>query len=66
VAALREYERLRRPRASRMQELSSANKTRFHLADGPGQQARDEAMAKGATDWSYDNIAWIYDHDAAL
>ncbi|HEX5201230.1 MAG TPA: FAD-dependent monooxygenase [Actinoplanes sp.] len=64
-AALREYERLRLPRASRMQALSSANKTRFHLPDGPEQRARDEAMAAGATDWSYDVVAWIYDHDAA-
>jgi salicylate hydroxylase len=63
--ALAGYERLRSPRAGRMQELSSINKTRFHLPDGPDQRARDEAMAKGATDWSYDAVAWIYDHDAA-
>ena len=64
-AALRSYEEQRLPRASRMQALSSENKTRFHLADGPDQETRDEAMAKGATDWSYDVVAWIYDHDAA-
>jgi salicylate hydroxylase len=63
--ALRSYERLRLPRASTMQALSSDNKTRFHLPDGPEQTARDKAMAEGATDWSYDAVAWIYDHDAA-
>ncbi|MFI5890030.1 FAD-dependent monooxygenase [Actinoplanes sp. NPDC051513] len=63
--ALVGYERLRLPRATRMQALSSENKTRFHLHDGPEQEARDEAMAMGATDWSYDVVAWIYDHDAA-
>jgi salicylate hydroxylase len=34
-AALRRYEALRKPRATRLQELSRANKTRFHLPDGP-------------------------------
>jgi hypothetical protein len=23
-------------------------------------------MAKGATDWSYQHIAWVYGHDASL
>lgn len=64
-AALRDYQALRLPRAARMQALSSANKIRFHFPDGPEQRARDDAMANGATDWSYDAVAWIYDHDAA-
>jgi salicylate hydroxylase len=34
---LRDYERLRAPRAARMQALSTENKTRFHLPDGPEQ-----------------------------
>ncbi len=35
--ALKRYEELRLPRVTRLQELSRANKTRFHLPDGPAQ-----------------------------
>ncbi len=63
--ALRRYERLRIPRTARLQALSAENKTRFHLPDGPEQRARDAQMATGSTDWSYDAVAWIYDHDAS-
>jgi salicylate hydroxylase len=62
--ALRRYERLRIPRASRIQALSTTNKTRFHLPDGPEQEARDAQMAAGSTDWSFQTVAWIYEHDA--
>ena len=65
-AALRRYETVRIPRASRLQAMSMANKTRFHLPDGPEQQARDAQMSTGATDWSFDAVAWIYEHDAAV
>jgi salicylate hydroxylase len=64
ASALRRYERLRLPRATRVQALSRDNKTRFHLPDGPEQRARDEAMAAGGTDFSYRAVEWIYDHDA--
>jgi salicylate hydroxylase len=63
--ALALYERVRLPRASRLQSMSAENKGRFHLPDGPEQQARDAAMAAGATDWSLSTIAWVYAHDAA-
>jgi salicylate hydroxylase len=63
-AALRRYEALRLPRASRVQGLSEVNKTRFHLPDGAAQQARDAEMARGATDWSLKAVAWLYGHDA--
>jgi salicylate hydroxylase len=63
-AALRLYEKLRLPRASRLQAMSETNKRRFHLADGPAQQQRDAHMASGATDWSLAAIAWLYEHDA--
>ena len=63
-AALRRYEELRLPRASRLQNMSETNKTRFHMADGPAQKERDAAMARGATDWSWAAIAWLYEHDA--
>ena len=62
--ALARYQSLRLPRASRLQALSAANKTRFHLADGPAQQERDAEMARGRTDWSLDAVAWLYGHDA--
>jgi salicylate hydroxylase len=62
--ALRDYERLRLPRTSRVQALATTNKTRFHLPDGPAQRERDAQMASGSTDWSKSAIAWIYSHDA--
>lgn len=64
-AALVRYETLRLPRASRIQGVSAANKTRFHLPDGPEQAARDAEMARGSTDWSVNAVAWLYGHDAS-
>jgi salicylate hydroxylase len=64
--ALRRYEALRLPRASRVQALSSINKTRFHLPDGPAQQERDAEMVSGTTDWSLKAVAWLYGHDAGV
>jgi salicylate hydroxylase len=43
--ALNRYERLRPPRATRVQGLSEGNKQRFHLPDGPAQLERDAEMA---------------------
>ena len=63
-SALQRYEQLRLPRASRLQALSTVNKTRFHLPDGAQQRERDTQMATQATDWSFDAVAWIYQHDA--
>jgi salicylate hydroxylase len=63
--ALRDYERLRLPRVTRLQEMSRANKTRFHMPDGPGQEARDAEWAKAA-DRSPDALRWLYDFDAAV
>jgi salicylate hydroxylase len=65
-AALRLYERLRLPRASRLQGMSEANKIRFHMDDGQAQTERDAEMASGATDWSWAAIAWLYEHDAEV
>jgi salicylate hydroxylase len=61
--ALRRYEEVRKPRATRLQQASAANRTRFHLKDGPEQQARDAAMAASG-DRSMANIGWLYAHDA--
>jgi salicylate hydroxylase len=63
--ALSRYQQLRTPRTTRLQAMSATNKTRFHLADGPDQQARDAEMSAGSTDWSFNAVAWIYAHDAA-
>jgi salicylate hydroxylase len=65
-AALKLYETIRLPRASQIQNGSWANKTRFHLPDGPAQVERDAQMIKGMTDWSYHAVAWIYGHDAGV
>lgn len=63
AAALRRYETVRIPRAIRLQAISTSNKTRFHLPDGPEQQERDAQMAAGSTDWSFDAVGWLYNHD---
>jgi len=44
--------------------LSRANKTRFHMRDGPAQEARDAEWA-GSADRSPDALRWLYDYDAA-
>src|SRR5207249_3075840 len=64
ATALRRYEKLRLPRVTRLQEMSRANKTRFHLPDGPAQQARDAEWARAA-DRSPDALRWLYQHDPA-
>jgi salicylate hydroxylase len=64
AGALERYETLRKPRATRLQQASAANRVRFHLNDGPEQQARDTAMAASG-DRSIANIGWLYMHDAA-
>jgi len=61
--ALHRYEQLRLPRVTCLQDLSRANKTRFHMRDGPAQQARDAEWAKTA-DRSPDALRWLYDFDA--
>jgi salicylate hydroxylase len=60
--ALRRYEALRRPRVTRLQEMSRANRTRFHLPDGPAQEARDAGWAR-AGDRSPDALRWLYEFD---
>jgi 2-polyprenyl-6-methoxyphenol hydroxylase-like FAD-dependent oxidoreductase len=65
IRALRRYEELRRPRVTRLQEMSRANKTRFHLADGPAQEARDTEWAR-AGDRSPEALRWLYGFDATM
>jgi salicylate hydroxylase len=65
-AAVRLYEQLRLPRASRLQAMSETNKNRFHMPDGSAQNQRDAEMASGTTDWSLAAVAWLYQHDAGV
>jgi salicylate hydroxylase len=64
VGALARYEAVRKPRATKLQQASAANRVRFHLPDGGAQRARDEAMATSG-DRLIANIGWLYAHDAA-
>jgi len=63
-AALARYEALRLPRVTRVQEMSRANKMRYHLPDGPEQQARDASLALRG-DRTIPVIGWLYAHDAS-
>jgi len=54
----------RLPRVSRLQEMSRANKTRFHLPDGPAQEQRD-AEWRRAADRSPEALRWLFGFDAA-
>lgn len=58
--ALRRYETLRIPRASRLQKVSHARSLINHLPDGSEQQARDKSFADA--DPLVAN-GWIYDYD---
>lgn len=60
---LRRYERVRRPRVTRLQDMSRANRIRFHLPDGPAQEARDAEWAR-AGDRSPEALRWLYGFDA--
>jgi salicylate hydroxylase len=63
--ALARYEAVRKPRATKLQQASAANRIRFHMPDGEAQLARDEALATSG-DRSIANIGWLYEHDAAV
>jgi salicylate hydroxylase len=60
-AALARYERVRSPRASRVQEASRGRIAHHHLPDGPEQVARDAAFA-GEDPLSHND--WLYGYDA--
>ncbi len=60
--ALARYESTRRARTARVQAISRGNGGRFHLPDGPAQEARDTAMA--STFGLSPDIDWLYGYDA--
>ncbi|MFC9664094.1 FAD-dependent monooxygenase [Nocardia sp. NPDC127606] len=55
------YERIRIPRAGRLQQLSHDRKDINHLPDGPEQRQRDAELGKGD---ALVRSGWIYQYDA--
>jgi len=55
--ALLRYESIRRPRASKVQEMSRGREIQNHLPDGPEQQQRDARLARGDP---LRQSAWLY------
>jgi salicylate hydroxylase len=65
ITTLRRYEQLRLPRVTRLQRMSRANKLRYHMPDGPEQQARDAAMA-ATNERSPEASRWLFGFDAGV
>jgi salicylate hydroxylase len=61
---LARYEEIRLPRVTRLQQMSRANKHRYHLPDGPEQSARDASMAANR-ERAPDTMRWLFGFDAA-
>ena len=61
AGALARYERVRAPRATRVQEASRGRIAHHHLPDGPEQRARDAAFA-GEDPLAHND--WLYAYDA--
>ncbi|HUB15049.1 MAG TPA: FAD-dependent monooxygenase [Acetobacteraceae bacterium] len=64
AAALERYESLRLPRVTRLQQMSRANKSRFHMRDGPMQAARD-AEWRRSPERDPEAMRWLYGFDAS-
>ena len=45
TSALARYEAVRKPRATKLQQASAANRSRFHVPDGEAQRAREHEVA---------------------
>lgn len=58
---LKRYEAARIERTTRLQEISHARREINHLPDGPGQRARDAALAESDPPG---RNGWIYGFDA--
>jgi salicylate hydroxylase len=63
LAVLRRYEEVRLPRVTRLQQMSRANKHRYHMPDGPEQQARDAAVAT-TRERAPETMQWLFGFDA--
>ena len=66
-SALRRYEEIRKPRATRVQDASRANAALWHLPPGPEQTRRDEELRSGGADFK--SYEWLWspadDHGGA-
>lgn len=62
-SALRRYEEVRKPRATRVQEASRANASLWHLAEGPEQARRDEELRTGSSDFK--SYEWLWSRQPA-
>jgi len=63
VETLRRYEQIRLPRVTRLQEMSRANKHRYHMPDGVEQRARDAAMVANR-ERAPETMQWLFGFDA--
>jgi salicylate hydroxylase len=63
AAILRRYQELRLPRVTQLQQMSRANKYRYHMPDGPEQQARDAAIA-ATRERAPAAMRWLFGFDA--
>jgi salicylate hydroxylase len=63
--ALLRYERIRLPRVTRLQQMSRANKIRYHMPDGPDQVARDALMV-ATRERAPESMQWLFGHDAGV
>lgn len=64
VETLQRYERIRLPRVTRLQQMSRANKHRYHMPDGPEQEERDRAMVANR-ERAPETMQWLFGFDAA-
>jgi salicylate hydroxylase len=64
VAILRRYEELRLPRVTQLQQMSRGNKHRYHMQDGPEQEARDAAVAANR-ERAPETLRWLFGFDAS-
>jgi salicylate hydroxylase len=62
---LRRYEQLRLPRVTRLQQMSRANKIRYHMPDGPEQEARDAALT-ATRERAPETMQWLFGFDAGV
>lgn len=70
-AALKQYEAVRRPRASRVQAKTREHQYILHIPDGEEQQVRDGRMKMNAeinpVFWGFDERRdWLFGHDAEV
>lgn len=63
-SALARYEAIRRPRVERVQKLSAANATAFHM-EWPFTLARDAVITLQGPTGHFRRLGWLYGFDAA-